>query len=171
MRWIALISMLCLIGGAAAQEGFTDAAYTTTQNSFLHGPDTAPFEPYVERYWSSYIQNSQNLTVMKSPAQSMTIWYNNFPLGFQQPVKLSNSSFLTSGQGKSKYSQAEWDSMLLKRTTMLNFNIDESWKFASVFSPSKAQQTSFSLASGENQSSMASSGRILSQSIASFFSR
>jgi hypothetical protein len=173
MRCIALLSLICLVGAASAQAMFTGEGYGSSQLSFFNGPSTTPFEPFVEKYWDSYIHNSPNLTGPASnPATTMNIWFNTFPLGFNEPLKLSESTFNTSIPTASQYSPVEWNSMQLKRNTLFNFNIDQSWKYTPIYTPSSAQKSSFSL--GENESASAndvgSSGQILSQGIKALFS-
>jgi hypothetical protein len=173
MRCIALLSLICLVGAASAQAIFTGEGYGSSQLSFFNGPSTVPFEPFVEKYWSSYIHNSQNMTgTTSNPATTMNIWFNAFPLGFNQPLKLSESSFNMGASAASKLSPTEWNSMQLKRNTLGNFDIDQSWMYTPVYTPASAQKSSFSL--GKNESTRSneagSSGQILSQGIKALFS-
>jgi hypothetical protein len=172
MRCIALLSLICLVGGASAQAMFTGEGYGNSQLAYFNGPSTTPFEPFVEKYWDSYIHNAPNLTgPMYNPATSMNIWYNTFPLSFNQPVALRNSTFITGVSAASSYSPNEWNSMLLKRNTLTNFNIDLSWKYTPVYTPS-VQKSSFSLTKNATSSGTdsSSSGQILSQGIRTLFS-
>jgi hypothetical protein len=173
MRCIALLSLICLVGAASAQAMFTGEGYGSGQLSFFNGPSTIPFEPFVEKYWNSYIHNAPNMTGRTSnPATTMNIWFNAFPLGFNEPLELSESSFNMGSFLASKYSPTELNSMQLKRNTLGNFNIDQSWKYTPVYAPASAQKSSFSL--GKNESTSAnearSSGQILSQGIKALFS-
>ena len=173
MKCIAILSLICLIGAASAQAIFTGEGYGTSQLSFFNGPSTAPFDPFVEKYWNSYIHNSPNMTdSTRNPATSMNIWFNGFPLSFNEPLKLSESSFDMNTSSASGYSPAEWNSMQLTRNAIGNFNIDQSWKYTPIYTPSSAQKSSFSL--GKNESTLAneagSSGQILAQGIKALFS-
>jgi hypothetical protein len=77
MRCIALLSLICLVGGASAQAMFTGEGYGSSQLAYFNGPNTTPFEPFVEKYWDSYIHNAPNLTgPTYNPATSMNIWFN-----------------------------------------------------------------------------------------------
>ena len=172
MRCIALLSLICLVGGASAQAMFTGEGYGSSQLAYFNGPNTTPFEPFVEKYWDSYIHNSPNLTgPTYNPATSMTIWFNTFPLTFNEPVALKNSTITTGISLASKYSPDEWNSMLLKRNTLTNFNIDQSWKYTQIYTPS-VQKSSFSLTNNATSSGTdsASSGQVLSQGIKTLFS-
>ena len=53
MRCIALLSLICLVGGASAQAMFTGEGYGSSQLAYFNGPNTTPFEPFVEKYWDS----------------------------------------------------------------------------------------------------------------------
>lgn len=172
MKWVSLLSLICLIGAASAQAMFTGEGYGSSQLSFFSGPNTTPFEPFVEKYWDSYIHNAPNLTgPMYNPATSMNIWYNTFPLNFNQPVQLKDSTLTTGASSANKYSPLEWDSMLLKRNTLTNFNIDQGWKYTQIYTPS-VQKSSFSLTKNASASKIdsASSGQVISQGIKTLFS-
>jgi hypothetical protein len=172
MRWISLLSLICLVGGASAQAMFTGEGYGNSQLAYFNGPSTTPFEPFVEKYWDSYIHNAPNLTgPMYNPATSMNIWYNTFPLNFNEPLHLTNSTLTTGVPSAAKYSPDEWNSMLLKRNTLTNFNIDQSWKYTQIYTPS-VQKSSFSLAKNSTSSATdsSSSGQVISQGIKTLFS-
>ena len=173
MRWISLLPIICLVGAASAQAMFTGEGYTSSQLDYFNGPSTTPFEPFVEKYWDSYIHNEPNLTgTTYNPATSMNIWFNTFPLNFNQPIQLNNSTFTTGVPSASKYSPNEWDSMLLNRNILSNFNTDQSWKYAAIYTPSNAQKSSFSLTQNASSTSTnsASSGQVITQGIKSLFS-
>jgi hypothetical protein len=151
---------------------FTGEGYGSSQLAFFNGPSTTPFDPFVEKYWESYIHNAPNLTgPTYNPATSMNIWFNTFPLNFDEPIYLKNSTLTTGVLAANKYSPDEWDSMLLKRNTLENFNTDQSWKYTQIYTPS-AQKSSFSLTqnptTGATDSS--SSGQVISQGIKTLFS-
>lgn len=172
MRCIVLLSLICLIGGASAQAMFTGEGYGSSQLAFFNGPSTTPFDPFVEKYWESYIHNAPNLTgPTYNPATSMNIWFNTFPLNFDEPIYLKNSTLTTGVLAANKYSPDEWNSMLLKRNTLENFNTGQSWKYTQIYTPS-AQKSSFSLTqnptTGATDSS--SSGQVISQGIKNLFS-
>jgi hypothetical protein len=172
MKWIALLSLICLVGGASAQATFTGEGYSSSQLAFFNGPSTTPFEPFVEKYWNSYIHNSQNITgITRNPATTMNIWFNTFPLSFSQAVQLKSSTFNTGVPVASKYNSVEWNSMQLNRDTLSRFNIDQSWKYSQIYAPSGAQKSSFSLIQNESTSASdtASSGQIISQGIKALF--
>jgi hypothetical protein len=101
----------------------------------------------------------------------MNIWYNTFPLNFNQPVALKNSTLTTGVPSASQYSPDEWNSMLLKRNTLTNFNMDQSWKYAQIYTPS-VQKSSFSLTTNASSTATdsASSGQVITQGIKSLFS-
>ena len=122
MRCIVLLSLICLIGGASAQAMFTGEGYGSSQLDYFNGPTTTPFDPFVEKYWDSYIHNAPNLTGPSyNPATSMNIWFNTFPLNFNEPIQLKNSTLTTGVPSANKYSPNEWNSMLLKRNTLDEF--------------------------------------------------
>jgi hypothetical protein len=171
MRWTTLLLLICLVGGASAQAIFTGEGYSSAQLAFFNGPSTAPFEPFVEKYWNSYIHNAPNLTEPKyNPATSMNVWFNNFPLNFNEPIQLKNSTLTTGVTSTSNYSPVEWNSMMLNRNTLNNFNINQGWNYTPIYTPS-LQKSSFSLTTKPSSSKTDSgqSGKILSQSITTLF--
>lgn len=170
---MSLLSLMCLVGAASAQAMFTGEGYGSNQLAYFNGPSTTPFEPFVEKYWDSYIHNAPNLTgPMYNPATSMNIWFNTFPLNFNQPVQLKNSTFTEGALSASKYSPSEWNSMMLKRNTLANFNIDQGWKYTAVYTPIGAQKSSFYLTqnASSNATDSGSSGQVITQGIKSMFS-
>jgi hypothetical protein len=96
VKYAAFLLLICLVGCAAAQDG-----YTTSQDLFLRGgqpvgtfEDDTNFEQYVETFWSSYIENPVGIStgpIQTGPAadvsRSMDIWM----IGFQ--FNISDSSF------------------------------------------------------------------------------
>jgi hypothetical protein len=172
MKWILLLSMMCIVGAASAQAIFTGEGYGSSQLAFFNGPTTTPFEPFVEKYWDSYIHNSPNLTgPMYNPATSMNIWFNNFPLDFNQPIQMKTSSFSTANASIGNLSPAEQDSMMLKRSTIGNFNIEQNWKYAQLSTPG-AEKSTISLSNKQSSTATesSSSGEVISQGIRSGFS-
>ena len=172
MKYSTLLSLICLIGGASAQAMFTGEGYGSSQLAYFNGPNTTPFEPFVEKYWDSYIHNSPNLTgPAYNPATSMNIWFNAFPLNFNEPIQLKNSSLTTGVPSATKYTPDQWNSMLLKRNTLTNFNTGQSWKYTQIYTPS-VQRSSFSLTKNATSSATdsASSGQVISQGIKMLFS-
>ena len=72
--------------------------YTSSQNLFLTGEtpvssfnDEVPFEQYIDRYWSSYINGPTNTPTLPAQAggytNTMSIWMAGFP------TAISSSSF------------------------------------------------------------------------------
>jgi hypothetical protein len=173
MRWMSLLSLMCLVGTASAQAMFTGEGYGSSQLAFFNGPNTTPFEPFVEKYWDSYIHNAPNLTgPMYNPMTDMNIWFNTFPLNFNQPVQLKNSTITMGIPSASKYTPNEWNSMLLNQNTLMNFNAGQSWKYTGVYTPGSAQKSSFYLTQNASSTATgsAASGQILTQGIKSLFS-
>jgi hypothetical protein len=160
MKCIALLSLIFLIGAAFGQQMYT-GGYTNTQLTFLNGATTTPFEPFVEKYWSSYINNASSIPAGTSnPAATMNIWFNTFPFGFDKPVQVKSSSFGSGVSDASSYSPAEWNSMLIKRDTFAKFNKEID------------QKSSSSLTTNDTTSlpGASSPGQVLSQGIKNMFS-
>lgn len=88
MKFAVMLLLICLVGCAAAQGG-----YTQSQKLFMIGSDPAEismtdfaFGQYVDAYWSSYIENQTNVST--DPGQfgyptdvkiTMSVWMANFP--------------------------------------------------------------------------------------------
>lgn len=173
MKGIVLISLICIVGAASAQEIFTGEGYGRSQLSFFNGPSTTGFDPFVEKFWESYVHNSPNMSRLASnPASTMNIWFNTFPMNFNQPLQVKNSSFTPGVSSAGTFNQLEWHSIQLKRNTLSRLNIDQSWKYTPIYKPISAQKSSFYLGKDENMSATesASSGQIISQGIRALFS-
>jgi hypothetical protein len=173
MRWIAIIALICLVGGASAQTTLPGEGYSRSQLSFLNGPTTGAFEPFVETYWNSYITNTQNSNrTVSNPATTMNIWMNTFPLNFNQPIQLKSTTFNAGALSAANYSPVEWNSMQLRRNTIQNFNFDQSWKYSQLLGLGSEQKSSISGVNNGIISATASgsSGQILSQGVQSLFS-
>ncbi len=164
MKWIvALVILISLLGGASAQTIFTGEGYSTTQLAFLGAPNTASFEPDVQKYWGSYITGAGNVTPIASdPTATMNIWMNTFPLGFNNPLQLKSTSFTASAPTVSGINQGEMTSMLLRRDINFKFNVDQSWKYNSA-------ESSFATAQSSGAPSKDADGQIISQGIIAFF--
>lgn len=164
MKWIvALVILISLLGGASAQTIFTGEGYSTTQLSFLSAPNSASFEPNVQKYWGSYITGAGNVTPnANDPAATMNIWMNTFPLRFNNPLTLKSTSFTASTPAVSGISKGEMTSMLLRRDINFKFDVDQSWKYNSA-------DSSFATTQSEGVPSKDSEGQIISQGIIAFF--
>ena len=168
MRWIiALIALICLIGGASAQTistVFPGEGYSSSQLEFFNGQNTVDFQPLVENYWNSYIQNGQTQnTAATTQSNVMGIWLNTFPLTFDKQVELKNSSFVANAPVATNVSGTDMQSAALKRDINYNFNQDQSWKYTSI-------TTTASTTTNENGAPPKSAqGQIISQGIMSLF--
>ena len=167
MRWIiALIALICLIGGASAQIIFTGEGYSTSQLQFFNGQNTENFQPFVENYWNSYIQNqnggTQN-TAITTQSNVMDIWLNSFPLGFDKQVQIKNSSFMSNAPVATNVSNTELQSAALKRDINYNFDQSQSWKYTSVATTASSAGSSNGIPAKDSQ------GQIISQGIMSLF--
>jgi len=88
VKFAVMLLLICLIGCAAAQGG-----YTQTQKLFMIGSDPTEismtdfaFGQYVDAYWSSYIENQTDISVdqgrfgyPKDVKITMSAWMANFP--------------------------------------------------------------------------------------------
>ena len=167
MRWIiALIALICLIGGASAQTIFTGEGYSTSQLQFFNGQNTLDFQPVVEQYWNSYIQNQNGgtqSTATTAQSSVMDIWLNSFPLGFDKQVQLKNSSFMANASVATDVSNTQMQSAALKRDINYNFDQGPGWKYTSI-------ATMASSAANSNEAPPRSAqGQIISQGIMSLF--
>ncbi len=164
MKWlVALVLLISLLGGACAQTIFTGEGYSTTQLSFLSAPNSASFEPDVQKYWGSYIAGEGNVTpVANDPAATMNIWMNTFPLKFNNPLQIKSTSFTASAPTVSGISQDEMTSMLLRRDINFKFNVEQSWKYDSG-------NSSFALTQSGGVPSKDADGQVISQGIISLF--
>jgi len=167
MKWVLalvmLISLVCIVGLVASQSepSFLGEGYSYTQLQFFNGQNTADFQPIVEQYWNSYIQN-QNPAI-SNQSNVMSIWLNNFPLDFDKQVQISSSSFTANAPVATNVSSNALQSDLLKRDVNLNFNQDQGWKYTS------AATTTVSAGSGNGVPTNDAQGLIISQGIISFF--
>ncbi len=164
MKWlVALVILISLLGGASAQTIFTGEGYSTTQLSFLSAPNSASFEPDVQKYWGSYIAGEGNVTpVANNPAATMNIWMNTFPLKFNNPLQIKSTSFTASAPTVSGVNQDEMTSMLLRRDINFKFNVDQSWKYTSG-------NSSFATAESSGAPSKDADGQVISQGIIALF--
>lgn len=164
MKWlVALVLLISLLGGASAQTIFTGEGYSTTQLSFLSAPNSASFDPDVQKYWGSYIEGNGNVTpVANNPAATMNIWMNTFPLKFNNPLEIKGSSFAASVPTVSGINQGEMTSMLLRRDINFKFAVDQSWRYNS-------ENSSFTTAESSGAPTKDADGQIISQGIIAFF--
>jgi hypothetical protein len=164
MRWIlASILLISLLGGASAQTMFTGEGYSSSQLAFFSAPNTASFEPNVEKYWGTYISGAGNITpVARNPAATMNVWMNTFPLNFNSPLQFKSTSFTASVPTASGVSKGEMNSMLLRRDINYKFDVDQSWKYNSA-------DSSFAIANSSGAPTKDAGGQILSQGIISLF--
>jgi hypothetical protein len=164
MKWIVVsILLICLLGGASAQTIFTGEGYSTSQLAFFSSPNTASFEPNVQKYWGTYISGAENVTpASRNPAATMNIWMNTFPINFNSPLQFKSTSFSASVPTASGMSENEMNSMLLRRDINYKFDVDQSWKY-------NTDESSFALAQNSGTPAKDASGQILSQGIISLF--
>ncbi|MCJ7445018.1 MAG: hypothetical protein MUO26_10920 [Methanotrichaceae archaeon] len=165
MKWtIAFVALIGLISAASTQSMFTGEGYSTSQLAFLNEPNVPAFEPSVEKYWNTYISQTQNASpVLKGPVETMNIWMNNFPLQFSTPVTIKGTSFSANASKISGASSAELNSMLLKRDIDMNLDIGQSWQYTPV-------GTTLSMISqGNNTPTDDAKGLIISQSVMGSF--
>jgi len=169
MKYLALISLICLISGAAAQSLFTGEGYGRDQLAFFNGPSTSSFDPSVEKYWNSYVHNSGNVS-STTFTTTMDIWRNNFPLSFDTPLQIQKSSFI-SGVSTQDYNKNDYDSLMLRRSVLANLNQNDAWMYTPVYTPSNVLKTSFTIQNtdSDNANVNASPGQIISQGILASF--
>jgi hypothetical protein len=163
MRWtLALTALICLIGGAASQTMFTGEGYSASQLAFYSGPEVASFDPFVQNYWDSYIQNSAALNpAINNQSNEMSLWLNSFPLSFDKQIQLQSSSFSANSPVNTNVSGTELTSSALKRDISFNFNQDMSWQYANANSGQSAES--------QSAPPKDSQGQIISQGITSLF--
>jgi hypothetical protein len=161
MRYtIAFVVLIGLIGATAAQAIFTGEGYGTSQLAFLNEPNTPTFEPSVEKYWNTYIAQAPNASLtMKTPADTMNIWMNNFPLQFSTPVQIKGTSFYANASKISGLSPAELNSMLLQRDINMDFYVRKNWQYTPTGTVLQSAATEDHIPSKDAK------GQILSQSI------
>lgn len=74
-KWITVLILICLAGGAAAQE------YTMTQREFMEGtasPENPEFSEFVDEYWASH--SGSDSVVEPDNTKNVAVWMANFPL-------------------------------------------------------------------------------------------
>ena len=133
MRWVlALVMLICLTGIVASQtdSSYIGLGYSSTQLQFFNGQNTGDFQPIVEQYWNSYIQNGEKQnSAINNQSDVMSIWLNNFPLGFEKEVQVGSSSFKANTPVATNASSNQLESADLTRDVSFNFNQDQSWKY------------------------------------------
>lgn len=164
MKWlVALVILISLLGGASAQTIFTGEGYSTTQLSFLSSPNSASFEPNVQKYWGTYITGAGNVTpIANDPTATMNIWMNTFPMKFNNPLQIKSTSFAVNANTASGASKNEMTSMLLRRDINFKFNVDQSWRYNSA-------ESSFATAQSKGAPTNDAKGQIITQGIIAFF--
>ncbi|MFB3766493.1 MAG: hypothetical protein ACE14P_14760 [Methanotrichaceae archaeon] len=163
-RIIALIALISLMGGASAQLIFTGEGYSTSQLAFFNGQNTQDFQPLVENYWNSYIQNGQNQNpAITGQSNVMDIWLNSFSFGFDKQVQLRNSSFVSNAPITANFSSTEVQSAALTRAINFNFNQDQSWRYT------PGAVSTLNALSGYSVPPKNAQGQIISQGIISLF--
>jgi hypothetical protein len=166
MRWIiVLMVMISLLSAAAAQTIGYGQGYSTTQLSFLNGPNVPTFDTNVGKYWNSYVTNAQqNLSpVMSTPVTTMNIWMNNFPLGFSTPLSIKGTTF-SQNATKMVVNPQESQSIFLRNDVISNFNIEQGWRYSPVNAP-----LSMTSMGNNTPPSKSAKGQIISQSITGLF--
>lgn len=167
MRWVLTLAILIgLVGGAYSQSqpSFLGEGYSTTQLMFFNGQNTIDFQPIVEKYWNSYIQNGESSNpAVNNQSTAIDIWLNSFPLDFNKEVQLKSSSFVANPSVATNLSSSELQSAALTRDINYNFNLDQSWKYTS------GPISSVSAASSSGVPPKSSQGQIISQGIISLF--
>ncbi len=157
---MALLLLLCLVGGAAA-DALSAPQYSRNQLIYLNGPDTGSFQQDVQKYWNTYVEKVES---SGEASKTMSIWFNTFPLKFESPVKLGETTFATGIDSAASVNPTVWTSMMLERETIYKFGLDRSYSYTPVSLPS-----SFQMAPAANISSQESAGLILTQSIITLF--
>lgn len=125
---MALVTLTCLLGLASAQTMFTGEGYSASQLAFYNSPGVSTFEPDVQKYWGSYIAG--NATARSNTMSDTAIWMNTFPLKFNTPLKVKNSSF-TANASALTLSESEMNSMILKRNVNTQFSYYQNWRYSS----------------------------------------
>lgn len=111
MRWMALLLLLCLVGGAAA-DALSAPQYSRNQLIYLNGPDAGSFQQDVQKYWNTYVEKVGS---SGEASKTMSIWFNTFPLKFESPVKLGETTFATGIDSAASVNPTVWTSMMLER--------------------------------------------------------
>ena len=163
---LALVLLICLMGIAASQTDSTylGLGYSSAQLQFFNGQNTEDFQPIVEQYWNSYIQNGEKQSsAINNQSDVMSIWLNNFPLGFEKEVQVGSSSFKANTPVATNVSSNELESAALTRNVNYNFNQDQSWKYV------PNAMATLSAANGNSVPPKDAQGQIISQGIMSLF--
>ncbi|MGA9098126.1 MAG: hypothetical protein WB392_04260 [Methanotrichaceae archaeon] len=167
MRWVlALVMLICMMGIVASQTvpSSIGEGYSSAQLQFFNGQNTQDFQPIVEQYWNSYIQNGEKQSPnISNQSNIMSIWLNNFPLGFDKEIQIKSSSFTANAPVATNASSSELESASLTRDVNFNFNQDQSWKYV------PGAVTTLSGANGNAVPPKNAQGQIISQGIMSFF--
>lgn len=156
MRYMALLLLLCLVGGAAA-DAMSEPQYSRNQLIYLNGPDTGSFQQDVQNYWNTYIEKGTGST---EAGKTMNIWFNTFPLKFESPVRLGETTFAMGTITARNVSPTVWTSIMLERETVYKFGLDRSSAYMPTSLPSSFQRTESVSASAQE-----SQGQIITQSI------
>lgn len=154
---MALLLLLCLVGGAAA-DAMSEPQYSRNQLIYLNGPDTGSFQQDVQNYWNTYIEKGTGST---EASKSMSIWFNTFPLKFESPVRLGESTFAMGTFTAKNVSPTVWNSIMLERETVYKFGLDRSSAYMPLSLPSSFQ----TVESSGSSSAQESQGQIITQSI------
>jgi hypothetical protein len=172
MKWIVLLSVICLSGLAAAQGMFTGEGYSSSQLAFYSGPNTSSFDSNVQQYWNNYVSGSGNATIppAESPLNTMSIWQSTFSYKFEKPVALANTTFAIGDQGTGNLTTQEWNAIILKRATTFNFNAEQSTEFTQKSASQPTGNSSVSSDETSGNPTAESSGQVLSQGISMIFS-
>lgn len=153
---VALIALTCLLGVAGA---FMGEGYSSSQMAFFNAPSSSTFEPNVQQYWGSYIANTQNMT-RSSATSNMDIWMNTFPLVFDTPLTLGNTSFVGNVSAQT-LSAADRNSQDLTRSVNSDFAVNQVMSIP-------ATSGSLTTTSGIGTPATDATGKILSQNIMAF---
>lgn len=152
----ALIALTCLLGVASA---FIGEGYSSSQLAFFNAPSSSTFEPNVQQYWGSYIENAQNMS-RGSGTTDMDLFMNNFRLLFDTPLQLGTTSF-ASNVSTPALSIAEKNSQDLTSSVNKGFS-------AYQFSSSPAKSGSLTTTSGTGTPANDATAKMLSQNIMTF---
>lgn len=156
---VALIALTCLLGVAGAQTMFMGEGYSSSQMAFFNAPSSSTFEPDVQQYWGSYIANTQNMT-RSSATSNMAIWMNTFPLVFDTPLTLGNTSFAGNVSAQA-LSAADRNSQDLTRSVNSDFAVNQVMSIP-------ATSGSLTTTSGTGMPAKDATGKMLSQNIIAF---
>jgi len=155
-----LIALFCLMGLAGAQGSSLGDGYSSSQKAFFNEPGISTFDPIVQTYWSKYVASKQNQSGINLTSE-MGIWVNNFPMLFSTPLDLKSTSFKSNvtSQGlneKDKKSQA------LKSDIYRELGLKK-------VSSDGADAGILDTSSGTGTPAVDATGKVVSQSVISFF--